>query len=355
VFLDGFTSSDIQAPFKTSCFRWLERNFEKRRLVIISSLSTRGKSSEDNRIFGVEEFFVCSWMQDEFRQACAEDSFFFSIAPNLDSSLPSTSPATRDALVDSKHHFSGGSMRFFADYSTADVIRKVDEAIEAVSDLRPYLDGSIGLAASNVINRLIGCFIGEDGWKKRCVISRFAAIQFALKIGPKAVLQLAQALHQDSNPSMDGWFLEMWFFATIRVSDLVCKDVETNELVTFKQHRVDSFDPNSEGYPISGEYACLKPIKWNQGGFDAMFVTRSNSSVQFVQVASGKTHTFFLNFFDQAFKNLNLVGKNTSDVFFLTNNEGFVIGDTQGKFSAFANDRVSAQTKARILLVDVKF
>jgi hypothetical protein len=41
----------------------------------------------------------------------------------------------------------------------------------------------------------------------------------------------------------------------------------------------------------------LKPQKWNQGGYDAVYISKCSSLIRFVQVARGNTHSFKIEYF----------------------------------------------------------
>ena len=63
---------------------------------------------------------------------------------------------------------------------------------------------------------IFSAYVGSDGQPRAAIVSRFAATQFAIKSGPDAIINLANVLHHDNNPSMTGWLFEMWFFASLR-------------------------------------------------------------------------------------------------------------------------------------------
>jgi hypothetical protein len=67
VFIDGYKSLDSHSNFLRSCHDWFKQNKEMNRLVIICSMTSRGKTNnEDDKYFGVKEFFVNSWKIDEY-------------------------------------------------------------------------------------------------------------------------------------------------------------------------------------------------------------------------------------------------------------------------------------------------
>jgi hypothetical protein len=102
---------------------------------------------------------------------------------------------------------------------------------------------------------------------------------------------------------MDGWFLEMWFFASIRKGGLKLID-ENDKQYSWPESVVKPVDPVAiPDLPERGVW--YKPQKWNQGGYDAVFIDRSAQLVRFVQITRGASHSFKIEYFYallQAFK-----------------------------------------------------
>jgi len=51
----------------------------------------------------------------------------------------------------------------------------------------------------------------------------------------------------------------------------------------------------------------LKPLKWNQGGYDAIYVDRGNGLVRFLQITRGATHSLHLEYFASFFQGIQQV------------------------------------------------
>ncbi|KAK5667203.1 hypothetical protein QVD99_006410 [Batrachochytrium dendrobatidis] len=58
-------------------------------------------------------------------------------------------------------------------------------------------------------------------------------ISFAIKAGPDLIRKLVKATRHDGNPSMDGWMLEMWFFASLYYDGVKLFDENDNEVQTW--------------------------------------------------------------------------------------------------------------------------
>lgn len=50
--------------------------------------------------------------------------------------------------------------------------------------------------------------------------------------------------------------------------------------------------------------AWLKPVKWNQGGYDVIFVDKNQGYVRFVQITRGNRHSLRIEFFYDFLKRL---------------------------------------------------
>ena len=324
VFVDGYAlnvpnHSDVQQ----ACYFWLETDREKRRLAIVCSMSSRYKvKPHEDMQMNVEEFFVYSWKVQEYLDAVQNPDFFsyvknlldtdlsfsssampeemVNISPNvkkgLDSKLFKNSPATPEELVLSKHYFAGSSARWMFNFSTKKVIEFTKNSVKEVDDIMLYIKGTVGQQSNNVVNRLLSTFLDSDG-EKISIVSRFAGVELAIKAGPELISQLSQVTKLDGNPSMDGWLLEMWFFASLRSGGVKLLDKNGTVQQTWPQYSVRNLDMTSFPSLPKNDGVWFKPNKWNQGGFDAIYMNKSIGLVRFVQITGGDTHSFKIEYF----------------------------------------------------------
>jgi hypothetical protein len=194
--------------------------------------------------------------------------------------------------IASKYYFAGGSSRFMFGYKTEDVLETLEDSIESVDDILPYIKNTVG-ARSDIINRLFGIF-KEENKTRTSIISQYAANEIALKSGTQMVGSLYQALKNEGNLAMEGWMFEMWFFASIKKETLKIHDKLNNEEL-WPSCVVSNFDP--ENPVINHSPIWLKPLKWNQGGYDAVYVDKEKKYVKFVQITKGKEHSFKIQYF----------------------------------------------------------
>jgi hypothetical protein len=261
-------------------------------------MSCRGKTRMDeDMMLKIEEFHVFSWKLEEYKEAVENQIFFNNVKDRLDSSSQSDDCTALD-LIHSKFYFAGGSSRFMFQLSTSKVVEFLNESVEAVYDVAPYLQGWIGDVSNQIFNRLFTIYPRHGRGKEKSIVSRYAAFQLALKVGPELVLKLSGVIRHINNPSMTGWLYEMFFFSRLRKGGVTLYNVGGNEtewqesliqVVDIKRGKFPTF-PKEKGI-------WLKPLHWDQGGYDAVLVDKNNALVRFVQVTNGDTHSFKIEFF----------------------------------------------------------
>lgn len=201
------------------------------------------------------------------------------------------------------------SSRFMFRFTTEKVISQLRISVEEINDISAYKNATVGFRSDGVINRLFGWSLAGKIEKvlKSHLISQFAGFLISVRLGPDLIKYLAKTVVQDSNPAMNGWFLEMWFFASLRNGGVSIKKDETiihwKEVASVEIFDIDSFQsiPDQEG-------VWLKPKKWNQGGFDAVFIYQTSNLeniVRFVQITGGKRHCFKIEYFSMVLKGLD--------------------------------------------------
>jgi len=78
------------------------------------------------------------------------------------------------------------------------------------------------------------------------------------------------------------------------------------------------FDPEKPPNIQDQATMWLKPLKWNQGGYDAVYVDRKNQLIRFVQITRGNEHSFKIQyFFDLLEKFSKKFETKTLEIYFL--------------------------------------
>ncbi|KAG2856399.1 hypothetical protein PC113_g11597 [Phytophthora cactorum] len=262
----------------------------QRRLAFICSVAARGKVREDMEIVTrARECQVWSWTLDEYLDATSDDTFFNDMLPYLDDSA-----SDRSAMVETKYFYAGGSCRYMFYYNTTDVVEKLSSAVDSLNDAATTATN--GPRSLSSINRLFAMFKRPFGAGAVApVISRYAATTIAVKSGPDAIKKFMSTLRDNSNPALNGWMLEIFFFLSIRNGGLEIVDAAGNQIDKWDQSPVvvsDRIPVLSHDYPV-----WIKPENWKQGGYDAIMVCKQNRLVRMVQVTSAHTHTFRIEYF----------------------------------------------------------
>ncbi|ETI55564.1 hypothetical protein F442_01682 [Phytophthora nicotianae P10297] len=155
--------------------------------------------------YSCKGFHVWSLILDEYLNAIKNDDVFQSVSQCLDS--PAVLPdeeMSRAAMVESKYYYTGGSCRYMFYFRTATVATKLSGAVNSLNDATSV--ATSGQRSSSSINRLFGC--PSD----------------LMACGPDAIKKV-MSTHQDNpNPALDGWKLEMEFFASLRNGGLALQE-----------------------------------------------------------------------------------------------------------------------------------
>jgi hypothetical protein len=301
VFIDGYTlNGDKHIDVQKACYSWLKKDREKRRLVVVCSMSSRYKSKpEEDMIWNIEEFFAYSWNEKEYLEAIGNQKFFNNVKHVFDTDSSIDVSATPEDLIRSKLYFAGASARWMFLFPTKTIIEQTDKSVAAVDDIMPYIKCTVGEQSNNVVNRLFSLSLSEHDMfpRKTSLISRFVGVMLAIKAGPELIINLAKATQHNGNPSMDGWMLEMWFFASLRHGGVKLFDKHNTEFQTWPESNVKTLDINSFPALPENNGVWFKPSKWNQGGYDAIFLDKGKGLVKFVQVTGGDTHSFKIQYF----------------------------------------------------------
>ncbi|TMW64761.1 hypothetical protein Poli38472_011641 [Pythium oligandrum] len=297
VLVDGWTAADEFIELTRKCVEWfLAGTKVKRRLAFVCSVAASGKFQEDMEILTrAREFRVWSWTLDEYLNAIKDDEVFQSVSQCLDA--PAVLPdeeMSRAAMVESKYFYAGGSCRYMFHFRTATVATKLSDAVDSLNDAA--IVATSGQRSSSSINRLFGMFQRpHDVGAVSPVISQYAATLIAIRCGPEAIKKFISTHRDISNPALDGWMLEMVFFASLRNGGLALVDAAGNTVDTWGQSVVviaDGIPALSSAHPV-----WIKPEKWNQGGYDAIMVCKRTQHVRLVQVTSAHKHSFRIDYF----------------------------------------------------------
>ncbi|CAM6100292.1 unnamed protein product [Calypogeia fissa] len=312
--VDGIRNDDRHRVVSQICEGWLGEKHEERRLVFVSSMASRGKSyPEEDSMAGAKEFLVDSWSWDDYIHAVKNKDFYNNIRERLDSSGCEGLTSPED-LMKSKYFFAGGCPRLMFDYKTAEVMTILRNSLTSVANLMQHVEDQ-GERSEGVINRLlIGSYDG-CGMRVTSIVSKYAATLVAMRLGPEIIERLSSVLTQSLNPSMRGWLVEMWFFASLPRQDFTF--TVNGEKTTWPKSTFVDFDPRSIT-KVPNDGVWWKPKKWNEGGYDAVYVAMKSNLVRFVQVTTAERHSLKLQCFKAFMEKLrDHMETTTLEIYFL--------------------------------------
>ncbi|CAM6100288.1 unnamed protein product [Calypogeia fissa] len=315
VVVDGIRNDDRHRAVSDICVGWLGQKYKERRLVFVSSMASRGKSKEDeDSMAGAKEFLVDSWSWDDYIHAVNNKDFYNNIRERLDSSGCEDLTSPED-LLKSKYFFAGGCPRLMFDYETAEVMEILTRALTSVPKLMRYVEDYQGERSKAVTNRLLIGSYDECGMRVTSIVSKYAATLVAVRLGPKIITALSKVLTDSLNPSMRGWLVEMWFFASLPRKDFTF--TVNGEKTTWPKSTFVDFDPRSIT-KVPNDGVWWKPKKWNEGGYDAVYVERKSNLVRFVQATTAERYSLKLQCFKAFMEKLkDHMETTTLEIYFL--------------------------------------
>jgi len=181
---------------------------------------------------------------------------------------------------------------------TDQAIQELKDGIEAVPDFASLFDMGMGERANNAVNRLHGKYrVGDE--VRWTLVSRFVSIELAQKLGETFVRKIEELVDATKNPTLRGWLFEMLFFARIGQEaglQLTTRSERDDVWKSCNVIRVAPMEINKLQEKTKVARVCLKPLKWNQGGYDAVIVDWSEKFVRFVQVTTRQSHDLKLRY-----------------------------------------------------------
>jgi hypothetical protein len=299
VFIDGYTDNGQKhIDVLQACCSWLEEDREKRRLVVVCSMSSRSNARlEEDMMLNIQTFNVYSWKEEEYHLAVRNDEFFNHVKSALDADLHIDS--SREDLVRSKFYFAGASARWMFLFKTQAVIDHIHVSVGFVDDIFVYILTSVADQSNSIVNRLFSICFAQYSFpeQKTSVVSRFAGVRLAIKAGSHLVCQFDKITKFDGIHSLDDWILEMWFFARLCHGGVTLFNDEGVEFQNWPESIVETLDVTCFPALPENKGVWFKPCNWNQGGFDAIFLEKGKGLVRFVQVTGVGNHSFKIEYF----------------------------------------------------------
>ena len=300
--IDGFVEGTARELVEKA-HNWLQGNKRIRRLIFVASMgSGEQRKPEYNEIANIEPFIQYSWTWEEYVSAVTHPAFVSNVWPCLDSSDSS------DAIdrLQAKYYYAGGCARFMFQWTTQAVISEIHRLVNVCDDLTRSTDSKTGNASSSLSNTLIS----DTDDNTRVVVSKYAAMWIGYQLGPLRIINLANETCIQGNPVAHGLYFEAYFFACILRGELRLTRINSNipvETFTLNfQATVQMFDPNRPTTVTCPRNTCLRPLRWDNPAFDAVFLyTRGRrNTIRFVQVTKSYRHGMKIQYCKDFFRNV---------------------------------------------------
>ena len=287
----------------------------KRFGMVISSLAGGIMPEDFGGLSPTIKFFEHGpWLLEHYHAACENPDFFDSVRNKFDPiddddvigdpSSEEMKVAMYRAQVEEKFYFAGASARWMFANTVHNVQAQVDRYVEKVKSFEQLMSEGHGIRSSESSNHLLMRYKGTDG-PETFFVSRFALKQLLHASRDRSDIRRAYALaKQHNNPAFLGGVVEFDFLE--QLADSCASRVKFFNLysnlkgnVLCRVSSVQSFDPHS---PFEEPWLLnqfRRPIKWNQGGYDAvgLFTEGRRMVVRFLQVTRGRTHIMNMIFF----------------------------------------------------------
>jgi len=309
---DGFKSTlkykyDISYMFST-------KTSSKRLCVIVTSMAGGLMKAQFGKHSPFIEFFEHGpWLLEHYFAACANTDFFECVRNNFDPFDDDVidDPSSQEvkismckAQVEEKFYFAGASARWMFANTVHSVQDEIARYVDKVKNFEQLLNEGHGIQSSESSSHLLMRYQGTNG-PETFFVSRYALKMLLYASKDKSDIQRAFALaKQHNNPAFLGWVVEFDFLK--QLSDSCANSAKVINLysnvdgnIFWKISSVTSFDPHS---PFEEPWLLNQfrtPIKWNQGGYDAvgLFKVAGKLVLRFLQVTQGRTHKMKMKFF----------------------------------------------------------
>lgn len=327
--IDGLTNDPkLRALFDWSV-RWQCMKTDKRRLLHVSSMGSSGaRNPVDDESRGIKVFRQLSWTLSEYMEALKHEDFVSRVSENLDACDVHVADRSLEQRTLAKFHYAGGCARWMFQWKTREVMKAIAEAVQAASKLSTIVDTSCGNHSPDLANSLISIYTAGDV-EVRDIVSRHAAWVIACQLGPTQVKMAAQFFEADGNPALSGWFLEIFLFACARTGRIKLLSKSGLQEDWNFEEAITSFSPSRPTRASCPENCWLKPLNFNNPGYDAVILIAETATVRFVQISRKKERAINLS------PSLLLLAKLVeNDIFSVKSVEFFVICPTSILLSA---------------------
>jgi hypothetical protein len=285
-------------------------SLQKRKGIVITSTAA-GLDPLDFGILSqkIRVIDFSPWALTSYFEACENKDFFENVSETFDGIMDASqlTLAERVAYVKEKYYYAGASARWMFQFSVSEIRVIVKRLLNKVDNFRSLLEGARGPQAKESSNHLLMMYPTLSQFQT-FFVSKYVLQQLLSKSKDVTDIHRAYSLalvHE--NPAFLGWVVEFDFMETqlkstspVGGNTLVLYDSQQRKLV-WQVSSITSFDPLS---PFEEQWdfdQYRRPIKWNQGGYDAvgLVLVAGKRVLRFIQVTQGENHELKLRFFSE--------------------------------------------------------
>ena len=179
---------------------------------------------------------------------------------------------------------------------------QIRKAVSKVEIVQSYITQWIADASKSVFNRLANSYMTSTGIRRVSILSSFASLELAVRGGPESIKAIKSALRAYGNRSMEGWIFELLFFAR-----LTCHGLRLQARAGEVRYFDKAVWPLESDVPAKAGWFTGKSdvARWNQPGFDAVFICPENKTVEFFLVTPSLKHDLALKHFADCLTSLD--------------------------------------------------
>ena len=268
---------------------WRKLDLFNRRLIVISSMSSRGKKDEGvEETKGVKEHLVPSWTLQEYMDALKSPLILKSVSGAL-GTAPGNPSQDLQELIKRKFYFAGGSARHMLHFPIDKVKNSLDTAVKCVTQSIPETSFMMISRDENAVNRLFALYRGSGGRDREVFVSAYAASAVAEVVTSSAIRTMVRTMKDDISGSGAGSLLETLFCCDLRTGG-VRLTFRNGSSALLARSWIRILDMSSATSIEVGDEEWLKPEAETNPGFSLVYVNRPAEMVRFIQLTRSDRH-----------------------------------------------------------------
>ena len=284
--LDGYLRSEVNHQHVLQqATGWRNMDKDRRRLVVASSLSSRGKFSEGEDIANsVQEHIVPSWIFQEYLAALQIPELAESVYRFLDT----TPGKPLQEAIEDKFYYAGGCARYMFEYSSEVVKSRIEDAVRTLPIQLSEAFFMMSWRAGTAINLLVGLLPGKGGWFE-FFVSSYAASCIAERVTPPALKSMLSALRDDVSGSGAGSMFETMLCSQLRSGGLPLR-FRNGTSVLLSPSSIRKINLKSSSSIEVEDEEWMKPESPINRGYGLVYINRPARFVRFIQSTRSDLH-----------------------------------------------------------------